>query len=122
VAWPRCSTRAPFRTSSPEELAALGFWRASALGEVEFHGLDAGTIISAEFLAGHCFNLARRDSAGTVQVGLAFRPLNDRRADVQGMLWLDAETRQLRALEFTYTGLKLRGPACRRTTRLHQAA
>ena len=101
----------PFRTSSPAELAALGFWRASPLGEVEFHGLDAGTIISDEFLAGHCFNLARRDSAGTVQVGLAFRPLNDRRADVQGLLWLDAETRQLRALEFTYTGLKLRGPA-----------
>ena len=101
----------PFRTSPPAELAALGFWRASPLGQVEFHGLDAATVISPEFLAGHCFNLQRRDSAGVALVGLAFRPLNERRADVQGLLWLDAETRVLRALEFTYTGLKLRGPA-----------
>jgi hypothetical protein len=101
----------PFRTAPPAELAALGFWRASPLGQVEFHGLDAATVISPEFLEGHCFNLVRRDSAGTTLVGLSFRPLNDRRADVQGLLWLDAESRVLRALEFTYTGLKLRGPA-----------
>jgi carboxypeptidase family protein len=101
----------PFRTAPPAELAALGFWRASPLGQVEFHGLDAATVISPEFLAGHCFNLVRRDSAGMTLVGLSFRPLNDRRADVQGLLWLDAESRVLSALEFTYTGLKLRGPA-----------
>lgn len=101
----------PFRTAPPAELAALGFWRASPLGDVEFHGLDAATVISPEFLAGHCFNLQRRDSAGVPLVGLSFRPLNERRADVQGLLWLDAESRVLRALEFTYTGLKLRGPA-----------
>lgn len=100
----------PFRTAPPAELAALGFWRASPLGHVEFHGLDAATIISPEFLASHCFNLQRRDSADVALVGLSFRPLNERRADVQGLLWLDAETRVLRALEFTYTGLKLRGP------------
>ena len=101
----------PFRTLPAKDLTTAGFWRASPLGEVEFHGLDAGTVISPEFLASHCFNLARRDSAGTSMVGLAFRPISDRRADVQGMLWLDADTRELRTLEFTYTGLKLRGPA-----------
>src|SRR5687767_8830587 len=101
----------PFRTASPKELTTQGFWRASPLGAVEFHGLDAATIISPEFLAGHCFNLVRQDSAGTLRVGLAFRPTNDRRADVQGRLWLDADSRELRTLEFTYTGLKLRGPA-----------
>lgn len=101
----------PFRTASAAELTKLGFWRASPLGDVEFHGLDAATIISPEFLAGHCFSLERRDSAGVTLVGLSFRPVSDRRADVQGLLWLDAESRVLRALEFTYTGLKLRGPA-----------
>jgi hypothetical protein len=101
----------PFRTLPPAELTTRGFWRASPLGEVEFHGLDAATIISPEFLAGHCFNLVRRDSAGVPLVALSFRPLNDRRPDVQGMLWLDTESRELRALEFTYTGLRLRGPA-----------
>jgi hypothetical protein len=102
----------PFRTAPASELTRLGFWRASPLGDVEFHGLDAGIIISPEFLAGHCFNLVRRDSAGSALVGLSFRPVNARaRADVQGLLWLDADTRVLRLLEFTYTGLQLRGPA-----------
>ena len=102
----------PFRTAPARELTTLGFWRSSPLGEVEFHGLDAATIISPEFLAGHCFHLVRRDSARTPLVGLAFRPVSDRaRADVQGNLWLDAESRELRTLEFTYTGLRLRGPA-----------
>jgi hypothetical protein len=101
----------PFRTASPAELTRLGFWQPTLGGEVIFHGLDAATIISPEFLAGHCFNLARRDSVSKTLVGLSFRPLNDRRADVQGLLWLDAESRELRALEFTYTGIRLRGPA-----------
>ncbi|HEX6316389.1 MAG TPA: carboxypeptidase-like regulatory domain-containing protein [Gemmatimonadaceae bacterium] len=102
----------PFRTAPAAELTTLGFWRSSPVAGVEFHGLDAGTIISPEFLAGHCFNLVRRDSAATALVGLAFRPVNSRaRADVQGLLWLDADTRVLRTLEFTYTGLQLRGPA-----------
>ena len=101
----------PFRTAAPAELTRLGFWQTTLGGDVIFHGLDAATITSPEFLAGHCFNLARRDSAGQTLVGLNFRPLNDRRADVQGLLWLDAESRELRSLEFTYTGIKLRGPA-----------
>lgn len=101
----------PFRTAPPAELATRGFVQASLLGQVSFHGLDAGTIISPEFLGSHCFNLVRRDSAGATMVGLSFRPLNERgRPDVQGLLWLDADSRELRALEFTYTGIKLRGP------------
>ena len=101
----------PFRTAAPAELASRGFVQASLLGEVSFHGLDAGTIISPEFLGSHCFNLVRRDSGGITMVGLSFRPLNERgRPDVQGFLWIDAESRQLRTLEFTYTGIKLRGP------------
>ncbi len=101
----------PFRTAPAAELASLGFWRP-APGGVEFHGLDAGTIISPEFLAAHCFNLVRSADEGAARIGLAFRPVNARsRADVQGTLWLDSESRELRLLEFTYTGLQLRGPA-----------
>lgn len=101
----------PFRTMAPAELARSGFWR-QAPGGVEFHGLDAGIIISPEFLSTHCFTLARSDSGGASRVGLAFRPVNARaRADVQGVLWVDAGSRELRELEFTYTGLQLRGPS-----------
>jgi hypothetical protein len=47
-----------------------------------------------------------------MRVGLSFRPVNSRApADVQGVLWVDPDSRELRELEFTYTGLQLRGPA-----------
>lgn len=101
----------PFRTASPSDLARFGYWR-QAPGGVEFHGLDAGIIMSPEFLAAHCFTLTRSDSGDMTRVGLAFRPVNARApADVQGILWVDAKSRELRELEFSYTGLQLRGPA-----------
>ncbi|HEX9564192.1 MAG TPA: carboxypeptidase-like regulatory domain-containing protein [Gemmatimonadaceae bacterium] len=102
----------PFRTAPAAELTSLGFWRRSALGNVEFYGIDAGTLISTEFLGTHCFSLVRRDSGGVPRIGLSFRPVNSRAtADVQGTLWVDPDTRELRLLDFTYTGLRLRGPA-----------
>jgi hypothetical protein len=101
----------PFRTAPAADLMQNGFWRRSPLGEVEFYGISAGTVISEEFLGSHCFSLVRRDSAGPARVGLAFRPVRSRVADVQGVLWVQPETRELRELEFTYTGLQLRGPA-----------
>lgn len=108
----------PFQTLPAADLVNHGFWRQPLTGPVEFHGLDAGTIIAPEFLATHCFALVRGDSAGTTRIGLAFRPVNSRsRADVQGTLWVNPDSRELRLLEFSYTGLQLRGPAAGGTIR-----
>lgn len=101
----------PFQTASPADLARFGYWRRSALGNVDFYGVSAGTLIAPEFLNAHCFSLARQDSGTAARVGLAFRPISSRGADVRGTLWVDPESRELRELEFTYTGLQLRGPA-----------
>jgi hypothetical protein len=108
----------PFRTAPAAELVTRGFWRQSALGAVEFYGLDAGTLISTEFLGTHCFSLVRNDRGGAARVGLAFHPVNSRTpADVEGTLWIDPESRELQQLEFLYTGLQLRGPAAGGTMR-----
>lgn len=108
----------PFRTAPAAELASLGYWRRSPLGHVEFYGIDAGTIISPEFLGSHCFALVRSDSGSAARIGLSFRPVNARAAaDVQGTLWVDPETRELRLLEYGYTGLQLRGPSAGGTLR-----
>jgi hypothetical protein len=101
----------PFRTAPAADLMQNGFWRRSPLGHVDFFGISAGTLISDEFLGTHCFSLVRRDSTNDERVGLSFRPVRSRTADVQGVLWVDPESRELRELEFTYTGLQLRGPA-----------
>jgi len=113
----------PFRTAPSAELATRGYWRRSALGAVEFYGIDAGTIISPEFLGAHCFALVRSDTGGTTGIGLSFRPVSSRTpADVEGVLWVDPETRELSLLEYRYTGLRLRGPAAGGTLRFGRVA
>ena len=105
-------TDRPFRAAPPGDLARLGFRHESDDGtSVTFFAPDAQTLISTEFLATHCFALTRIETAGVARLGLVFRP-QDARApnEVEGTLWLDAESRELRTLEFTYTGLPdLRG-------------
>lgn len=111
----------PFRTAPAEELATRGYWRRSPLGAVEFYGIDAATIIAPEFLATHCFALVRSDSGGTTRIGLSFRPVSSRTpADVEGMLWVNPDTRELAQLEYRYTGLRLRGPAAGGTMRFER--
>jgi hypothetical protein len=101
----------PFRTAPAADLIQNGFWRRSPLGNIDFYGISAGTLISDEFLGTHCFSLVRQDSGRTARVGLSFRPVRSRPSDVQGVLWVHPESRELRELEFRYTGLQLRGPA-----------
>ncbi len=105
-------TDRPFRAAAAGDLARLGFRHESDDGtSITFFAPDAQTLISPEFLATHCFALTRADTAGGTRLGLVFRP-QDARApnDVEGTLWIDAESRQLRTLEFMYIGLPdLRG-------------
>jgi hypothetical protein len=96
----------PFRTASPAELAQYGYWRPTLGGQVNLYGADAQTLMSTEFLAAHCFALTRVDAPTGVRIGLTFRPMRgDASHDVEGVLWIDPESRELRTLEYNYTGL-----------------
>jgi hypothetical protein len=93
----------PFTSLSPESLSVHGY--------VEKHGdstvyaaPDAATLLDARFLDQHCLaaRAATKDRAGLV--GLAFRPARGTTLpDVRGVLWLDAESFELRSLDFGYT-------------------
>jgi hypothetical protein len=62
-------------------------------------------LLSDAFLDGHCFELTEHESRPEL-IGLAFRPLSrSRQADIQGVLWLDRPSSELRYLEFSYTNL-----------------
>ena len=97
--------RAPFASAPAADLAVRGYIIAGA-DSVSYYGPDAVVMQDSSFLMSHCFRLVRRSLRGVPQVGLSFRPEPRRRLpDVRGVLWLDEATAELRALEFSYTGV-----------------
>lgn len=100
-------TVSPFRAVSPELLRREGYVRHDG-GEIWFHGPDADLLLSEPFLEDHCFRIRLPAAGGDTVVGLAFEPTRGHRLpDIQGVLWLDGATSELRWVEFGYTGLDL---------------
>jgi len=101
----RITGSTPFYTLSPEVLARDGFKTRRGAAEF-FAGPDAALLTSEAFLAFHCFRAvpAPRDRPGLL--GLGFRPVESRDVvDIDGVLWIDRASRELRFLEYRYTGL-----------------
>jgi len=97
--------RHPFRSVPIEELEEYGYARESE-GRTSFYGPDAEVLLSDSFLDSHCFRYRVGDDDRVV--GLSFEPVlrESDRVDVEGVLWLDRETSQLRTLDFLYTGIE----------------
>lgn len=99
----------PFGSFAPETLAKRGFIFASGGDEFTFAAPDAALLVSDQFVDTHCF---RAVSVPGDSVGLAFAPVPRRReTDVEGTLWIDRTTNELRSLDYRYTGLT--GPLSR---------
>lgn len=93
--------KSPFAAMPAADLAGDGYIRELASGNYQYYGLDAGTLLSDEFLETHCFGVTRGSQGG---VGLAFSPLpGQREPDVEGTLWLDEETLELQTVEYNYS-------------------
>jgi hypothetical protein len=101
----RVTSGVPFVTLSPEALARNGF--VSRNGIIEFYaGPDAALLTSEAFLATHCFRAVPAPRGQPGLVGLGFRPIETREVpDIDGVLWIDRPSRELRFLEYRYTGL-----------------
>jgi hypothetical protein len=99
--------RRTFFTAPPGELASRGYVRRDSEGNHLYFGVDAATLLSDAFLDTHCFRIvgspaSRPELAGLV--GLHFEPVPGYpRPDVEGVLWLDRSTSELRHVEFRYT-------------------
>jgi hypothetical protein len=99
--------RRTFFSAPAQELAARGYVRDDGAGSHHYFGVDAATLLSDAFLDTHCFRIAatprgRPELAGLI--GLQFEPVPGHTLpDVQGTLWLDRASSQLRHLEFQYT-------------------
>ena len=97
--------RTPFESLPAEELAMNGFVQEAGR-EFVYYAPDATVLLSDEFLDTHCFRMAdSRNENGLI--GLGFEPTGDDKTvpDIQGVMWLDPETAELKWLEFRYTYL-----------------
>jgi len=110
--------RHPFVSAPPHDLAYGGWVRRQGQG-LKFYAPDAEVMLSDSFLGLHCFRLVRPESTASTAdrlLGIEFEPVPGRRVgraipDIRGVLWLDRESAELRALEFGYANLELPVPA-----------
>jgi hypothetical protein len=93
----------PFASLSPDSLAVHGY--VETRGDSTMYAApDAATLLDSRFLDQHCLaaRATRADRPGLV--GLAFAPARSNALpDVHGVLWLDANSFELRHLDFGYS-------------------
>jgi hypothetical protein len=96
--------RHPWRSVPIDELREHGYAREAREGTY-YYGPDAEVLLSDQFLDSHCFRYRLGDDDQVL--GLAFEPVrwDSDRVDVEGVLWLQRESAQLKTLEFRYTGV-----------------
>lgn len=95
-------TEHAFVSVAAESLAAHGYARVLPGDVLEYFAPDERVLLSEAFVRDHCFGLARDGRAS--EVGITFEPVRQRRAsDIEGTIWLDARTYELRRVAFAYT-------------------
>lgn len=92
--------QAPYVSISAEELVDHGFVQANTDSTMSYFAPDAAVLLSDAFLDSHCMHL---EEGGDGTMGLDFGPIRGRTLpDIEGTLWLDAESASLRDIEFHY--------------------
>ena len=95
-----------FLSLPPDSLAKVGYMSEDESGTV-YRAPDAEALLSDAFTSLHCFREEPPTKDKGDWVGIGFRPARDRAriADIEGTLWLDRTSSELRLLEFRYTNL-----------------
>jgi hypothetical protein len=102
----RNPTTHAFRSVPAEVLRDQGFVVADTNGTV-YYAPDAEALLSDAFVSGHCFQLVKSRPSDPQLVGVGFVPTRERRdlREIEGTLWVDRATSELRTLEFRYLNL-----------------
>ncbi|MGD2154567.1 MAG: carboxypeptidase-like regulatory domain-containing protein, partial [Gemmatimonadales bacterium] len=97
-----------FTTRPAEDLAEHGYVRPLPADTFIFYAPDAAVVLSESFADQHCFAVRQGRGGREGLIGLGFEPAPGRDLpDIEGVLWLDKETAELRDLEFRYKRLPL---------------
>ena len=100
------ATTSVFESVSADSLGRFGYVVENK-GRLSFYAPDANVLLSDSFAGDHCFHSEPPPAGHADWIGVAFQPAYDRRghSDMEGTLWLDRESAELRLLEFRYTRL-----------------
>ena len=102
-------TELPFISRHPVELEREGYVYPGPDGNLQWWAPDANVLLDPSFHRTHCFWAVRGEDDRTGMIGLAFEPAPDRELpDVEGTLWLDEASSELREIEFRFTDIPLR--------------
>ena len=98
--------RHPFRAIPAQDLVLGGFVQHPG-GLVAYYAPDADVLLSDSFVRRHCFRLVRGQAQSAGLLGLEFEALpQSRLPDIEGVMWLDPASSELRWLDFTYVNLE----------------
>jgi hypothetical protein len=91
---------------SARDFVQFGFRHDSAGRRTTF-GPDAVVLLSDDFAAAYCFQVADGGRTRPHEVGIRFLPAvtDGERTDIDGTLWIDTVAREMRDVEFTYLGV-----------------
>jgi hypothetical protein len=100
------SAMAAFVSLPPDSLAKVGYMSDDESGTT-YRAPDAAALLSESFATLHCFRAEPPPKDNPDWVGIGFRPTKDRSGivDIEGTLWLDRTSSELRQLDFRYTNL-----------------
>lgn len=106
----RAATSQFFASVPADSLARVGYVSEDKTGVV-YRAPDAAVLLSQSFVALHCFTAVPPPEAHPEWVGLAVRPAKSREkiSDIDGTLWLDRASAELRLFEYKYTGIPAEG-------------
>ena len=97
------SEAVPFRTEDPAVLAEDGFVVQESSSTVTYFAPDAKVLLSAEFIASHCYRLPEtQDRWGYLEIAFAPRSPEAER-DIGGVLALPIDGSSLPMIEFYFT-------------------
>src|SRR5579862_885755 len=100
------ATSAVFRSASADSLEQLGYV-FEGRGGLLYQAPDADVLLSDSFARLHCFFAQPPSKEHEDWIGIGFQPAEERpdRADIEGTLWLDRVSAELRLLEFHYVSM-----------------
>ncbi len=97
-------TARPFMSAPLAALSAHGYIVDDGAGSLLYHAPDVDALLSDTFVRDHCFRAVLGTNQQRGLIGLSFEPTSARKVpDIAGILWIDADSRQLRRLEYRYT-------------------
>ena len=100
----RHATRHVFKSLSADSLARVGYVVQDNSG-IAFYAPDAEALLSESFALTHCFRISESRDHDTTLIGVRFQPTSNRSGvhDIEGTVWVDRRSAELRTLEFRYT-------------------